>query len=224
MTGALTSSGERLHHDSMTCAHRTYPFGTRLKVTNTANGKIVFVRVTDRGPYRRGRIIDLSWGAAKALGILTQGVAMVMVEPVDTTIIPFRPSGNMGMPELEFESFELFEGIRPDWEEFKEINHKAPVAIPKKAARPQNVKPSAGHSSKSAGTSDRQGGKPDAAGGKVQAKPSASSAKSSAAAAGQKTSDKATSKPKDNGGNSDIDEINSKPNTSRVYSKRQGGK
>mgnify|MGYP000982628883 FL=1 len=58
-TGSRTSSGERLHHDSMTCAHRTYPFGTKLKVTNPSTGKIVFVRVTDRGPYGRGRIIDL---------------------------------------------------------------------------------------------------------------------------------------------------------------------
>ena len=58
-TGARTSSGERLHHDSLTCAHRTYPFGTILRVTNERNGKSVLVRVTDRGPHRRGRIIDL---------------------------------------------------------------------------------------------------------------------------------------------------------------------
>ena len=59
-TGRRTASGERLHHDSLTCAHRTYPFGTLLKVTNPANGKVVIVRVTDRGPYVKGRIIDLS--------------------------------------------------------------------------------------------------------------------------------------------------------------------
>ena len=58
-TGARTSSGERLHHDSLTCAHRTYPFGTLLRVTNENNGKEVIVRVTDRGPRGRGRIIDL---------------------------------------------------------------------------------------------------------------------------------------------------------------------
>ena len=78
-TGARTSSGERLHHDSLTCAHRTYPFGTKLQVTNLQNGRSVVVRVTDRGPFARGRIIDLSWRAAKELGILTQGVAMVEV-------------------------------------------------------------------------------------------------------------------------------------------------
>ena len=57
-SGKRTASGERLHHDSLTCAHRTYPFGTMLKVTNPANGKSVIVRVTDRGPYVKGRIID----------------------------------------------------------------------------------------------------------------------------------------------------------------------
>ena len=84
-TGARTSNGERLHHDSLTCAHKTHPFGTLLKVTNPSNGKEVVVRVTDRGPFKRGRIIDLSWGAAKELGMLTQGVAMVKVEVVETT-------------------------------------------------------------------------------------------------------------------------------------------
>ena len=80
LTGALTSSGIRLHHDSMTCAHRTYPFGTILKVTNPANGKTVKVKVIDRGPFIKGRVIDLSWGAAKALGMLSQGIAIVIVE------------------------------------------------------------------------------------------------------------------------------------------------
>lgn len=79
-TGRMTSNGERLHHDSLTCAHRTYPFGTRLKVLNPANGLQTIVRVTDRGPFGRGRIIDLSWRAAKEIGILRQGVAPVIVE------------------------------------------------------------------------------------------------------------------------------------------------
>ena len=79
-TGSRTASGERLHHDSLTCAHRTYPFGTRLKVTHQGNGKSVIVRVTDRGPFVRGRIVDLSWGAARELGMLGQGIAKVTVE------------------------------------------------------------------------------------------------------------------------------------------------
>ena len=81
-TGRRTANGERLHHDSMTCAHRTYPFGTLLRVTHKGNGRQVVVRVTDRGPFVRGRIIDLSWGAAKALGMLAQGIAHVTVERI----------------------------------------------------------------------------------------------------------------------------------------------
>ena len=79
-TGRRTSNGERLHHDSLTCAHRTHPFGTRLRVYNPANGLTTIVRVTDRGPFGRGRIIDLSWRAAKEIGILTQGIAPVIVD------------------------------------------------------------------------------------------------------------------------------------------------
>jgi len=82
-TGRLTSSGERLHHDSLTCAHRSHPFGTRLRVTNPANDSVVVVRVNDRGPFGRGRIVDLSWEAARRLGILRQGIAPVVVEVVD---------------------------------------------------------------------------------------------------------------------------------------------
>ena len=71
-TGSRTASGERLHHDSLTCAHRSYPFGSMLRVTNLSNGKSVDVKVTDRGPYGRGRIIDLSYGAAREIGMLSQ--------------------------------------------------------------------------------------------------------------------------------------------------------
>ena len=101
-TGARTSSGERLHHDSLTCAHKTYPFGTMLKVTNPNNGKEIVVRVTDRGPYRRGRIIDLSWSAAKQLGILNHGVAMVKVEVVNKNRVPFKLEPQE-LPEIDFE-------------------------------------------------------------------------------------------------------------------------
>ena len=82
-TGRLTSSGERLHHDSMTCAHRTHPFGTLLKVFNPHNKRSVVVKVNDRGPFGRGRIIDLSWGAAQQLGILRRGIAKVEVTVYD---------------------------------------------------------------------------------------------------------------------------------------------
>ncbi len=102
-TGARAASGERIHHDSLTCAHRTYPFGTLLKVTNMRNGKSVVVRVTDRGPHRGGRIIDLSYGAARELGMLSQGIAMVEIEHVDNTKVPYRHDSQADLPEFEFD-------------------------------------------------------------------------------------------------------------------------
>lgn len=126
-TGARTSSGERLHHDSLTCAHRTYPFGTMLKVTDPSTGKSVVVRVTDRGPFGRGRIIDLSWRAAKELGILTRGVAMVEVERVNETIVPFKPSTDNTLPELDFESTDddsNADGLHPAWRDMKRMVKK----------------------------------------------------------------------------------------------------
>lgn len=100
-TGRKTASGERLHHDSLTCAHRTYPFGTMLRVSNPANGKVVYVRVIDRGPYVKGRIIDLSVRAARELGIIAQGIAPVIVEKISNLIIPFKPDENIELPEFE---------------------------------------------------------------------------------------------------------------------------
>ena len=81
--GRKTSSGERLNNDSLTCAHRKHPFGTRLKVTNTKNGKSVIVRVNDRGPFSKGMIIDLTHAAAKAIDMMRSGVAKVEIEVVD---------------------------------------------------------------------------------------------------------------------------------------------
>lgn len=80
--GQRTSDGSRYHKDSLTCAHRTLPFGTLLKVTNKVNGKEVIVKVTDRGPYGPGRVVDLSRAAARELGMLSMGVAPVVVEAV----------------------------------------------------------------------------------------------------------------------------------------------
>ena len=115
--GRRTASGERLHRDSLTCAHLKYPFGTRLKVINPANGKEVIVRVNDRGPYHRGRIIDLSWGAARELGILAQGIAMVRVEVVhDDDSVPYRIDEKL---ELDIPDFEIYEPVLKfddDWE------------------------------------------------------------------------------------------------------------
>ena len=111
-TGSRTSSGERIHHDSLTCAHRSYPFGTLLKVTNLRNGKSCIVRVNDRGPHSRGRIIDLSYGAANALGMIAQGIAMVEVERVENTKIPYRDEpAETGLPDFEFDIDDLSNGL-----------------------------------------------------------------------------------------------------------------
>jgi peptidoglycan lytic transglycosylase len=67
--GKRTASGEVFDQDAMTCAHKTFPFGTRLRVTNPENGKSVVVVVNDRGPFVAGRDLDLSRGAARAIGI-----------------------------------------------------------------------------------------------------------------------------------------------------------
>lgn len=110
-TGARTASGERLHHDSLTCAHKTYPFGTILKVTNLSNDRVVYVKVTDRGPFSRGRIIDLSYGAARELGMLAQGVGMVEVERVDQPMPPYRWNDTeLGLPSIKFKMADMVTG------------------------------------------------------------------------------------------------------------------
>lgn len=105
-TGARTASGQKIHHDSLVCAHRYYPFGTHLKVTNLSNGKSVVVKVIDRGPFGRGRIIDLSWGAAKELDMLSQGVGTVKIEMIDHSAIPYRPEETK-LPKIDFEMAEF---------------------------------------------------------------------------------------------------------------------
>ncbi|MBR6086631.1 MAG: septal ring lytic transglycosylase RlpA family protein [Prevotella sp.] len=101
--GARTSSGVRLNNDSLVCAHKSHPFGTLLLVKNPANGKEVVVKVIDRGPHVRGRIIDLSYEAARRLGIIAAGVAMVEVSVYEPDLqIPMRPK-EPSLPELELE-------------------------------------------------------------------------------------------------------------------------
>lgn len=112
-TGARTASGQRLHHDSLTCAHRDFPFGTLLKVTNLSNDKSVIVKVIDRGPFGRGRIIDLSWAAAKEIGMIAQGVTTVKVEQVEKPI-PMRPE-ELKLPLIDFEVAESDYGLSSNW-------------------------------------------------------------------------------------------------------------
>ena len=78
--GTRTASGQRLKNDAATAAHKTLPMGTQVRVINESNGKSEVVTITDRGPYVKGRIIDLTIGAAERLGFAKRGVAPVRVE------------------------------------------------------------------------------------------------------------------------------------------------
>src|SRR6185295_5960567 len=80
--GRATASGERYDMEAMTAAHRTLAFGTRVRVTNLENGREVVVRINDRGPFVKGRVIDLSLAAARRLGMLDAGVVRVKLEVV----------------------------------------------------------------------------------------------------------------------------------------------
>lgn len=78
--GRKTASGETYDMHELTAAHRTLPFNTRLKVLNLENRKSVVVRITDRGPFKDDRIIDLSYGAARVVGMIANGTAPVILE------------------------------------------------------------------------------------------------------------------------------------------------
>ena len=78
--GRRTASGERFNTWAYTAAHRSLPFGTKVRVTNLRNGRAVVVRINDRGPYSGGRVIDLSKAAAQAIGMLRAGTAPVRIE------------------------------------------------------------------------------------------------------------------------------------------------
>ena len=101
--GRRTASGERYNMHELTAAHKTLPFGTLVRVRSLVNGKEVDVRITDRGPFSRGRVIDLSRAAAEAIGMLGLGVkdvlllvpestpAVVQVPPAPVKRPPLRP-------------------------------------------------------------------------------------------------------------------------------------
>lgn len=80
--GYRTANGERLNNKNYTAAHRSLPFNTILKVTNLKNDSIVYVRVNDRGPFRHGRIIDLSYNAARRLDMVRHGIVNVNIETI----------------------------------------------------------------------------------------------------------------------------------------------
>ena len=80
--GTQTASGEKFDTNELTAAHPTLPFGTKLRVTNVSTGRSVTVRVNDRGPYVPGRVVDVSYSAADALGIVDKGIANVKLDVV----------------------------------------------------------------------------------------------------------------------------------------------
>lgn len=81
--GRRTASGERFNSTEMTAAHRTLPFGTRVRVTHVGSGRSVVVRINDRGPFHGGRIIDLAAGPAQMLGLTSTGSAYVSLQRLD---------------------------------------------------------------------------------------------------------------------------------------------
>lgn len=109
--GVTTASGEKYRHNKLTGAHKTLPFGTKVKVTNLANNQSVVVVINDRGPWVEGRIIDLSRAAAEELGFVNKGLAEVQLEVVDPgdgkVKEPIRTVDNVAVDEKEFYTFEI---------------------------------------------------------------------------------------------------------------------
>lgn len=119
----------------MVCAHRTYPFGTKLLVKNITNGEEVVVTVIDRGPHRRGRIIDLSYAAAEKLGMINRGVVTVEVSiyhPENRIPYALEPDN---LPEIDFEAVARDsvdeEDYHPIWTRYNSVNETKKKNIPK---------------------------------------------------------------------------------------------
>ena len=125
LSGRRTANGDRYHQDSLTCAHRTLPFGTLLKVRNLSNDKEVVVEVTDRGPFSgKDRIIDLSYRAASMLGIVSTGVAQVVIKVCDDVYLS-RPEGDPSR-FLNLETA-LNQTNYPPLNKSKDLVHKLPA-------------------------------------------------------------------------------------------------
>lgn len=109
--GSLTASGEKYKHAKLTAAHKSLPFGTKIRVTNLGNNQSVEVVVNDRGPYVDGRIVDLSRAAAEKLDFINQGLAEVKIEVVDAGDGKGKnepvPISNVTVDEKEFYDFEI---------------------------------------------------------------------------------------------------------------------
>ncbi len=137
--GRKMSNGERYNSKGFTCAHRTLPFGTKLKVTNTRNGRSVVVRVTDRGPFVRGRIVDLSYAAAKEIGMISSGVAYIKVErlPKETEIPYAAEPKSIQMPDIEYGLAGVCYEFIPEWKE--DNSTEQPKKIARKSIYPSTT-------------------------------------------------------------------------------------
>jgi rare lipoprotein A len=116
--GKTTASGEPFDMNAFTTAHRTLPFGTLLKVTNLSNHKSVEVRVNDRGPFKESRIVDLSYAAAKKIGLVQEGVAKVSIQEISSS-----------KHELELEDKSSTKAGEPYLTDEEEINSMQEYAI-----------------------------------------------------------------------------------------------
>lgn len=124
--GKRTSTGEVYDMYSMTAAHTTLPIPSYAKVTNPVNGRTVVVRINDRGPFKNGRLIDLSYAAAYKLRMVDQGSAMVEVEAIDNSFDALQKNAVVTDPDAINKEFEP----------------KEPKAAPAKTASAKNTKPS----------------------------------------------------------------------------------
>ncbi|MEX2230940.1 MAG: septal ring lytic transglycosylase RlpA family protein [Cyclobacteriaceae bacterium] len=109
--GTPTASGEKYRHNKLTAAHKTLPFGTRVRVTNISDNESVEVVINDRGPYVENRIVDLSKSAAEKLGFVNQGLADIKLEVIDAgdgkTSDPIKTVDHVVVEEKEFYDFEI---------------------------------------------------------------------------------------------------------------------
>ena len=123
--GRTMSNGRPYHRDSMTCAHLKFPFGTMLKVKNPINDKEVIVTVTDRGPYSKRYIVDLSRAAAKELGLIHRGWAMVEITPFIPQKVPYKLKLELPeIPELNIEYSPIAIYPDPAWKDDSIIARK----------------------------------------------------------------------------------------------------
>jgi rare lipoprotein A len=109
--GVQTASGEKYKRKKLTAAHKSLPFGTKVRITNLANNNTVEVIINDRGPYVEGRIVDLSKAAAEKLGFINQGIAEVKLEVIDPgdgkASEPEKRIEHVAVDEKEFYDFEI---------------------------------------------------------------------------------------------------------------------